>query len=163
MERLILLRHGKAEANAPSGKDFDRSLTERGRSDSLATARALVQAGFVPDMALVSTAVRARQTWDAASAAFPGVEAVFVRELYNAAPEALLAEAHARGHDVGAVLVVAHNPGLHQLAVTLGQGWPDAPDWVRLHAGFPTGAAAAFDLTAGRFVLLTPKGLGGGA
>ena len=34
MRRLILLRHAKTERDAPSGKDHDRRLEDRGRSDA---------------------------------------------------------------------------------------------------------------------------------
>ena len=34
MRRLMLLRHAKTEADAPSGKDIDRRLDDRGRSDA---------------------------------------------------------------------------------------------------------------------------------
>jgi phosphohistidine phosphatase len=163
MERLILLRHGKAEANAPSGRDFDRALTERGRRDGLLVAQALVEAGFTPDVAIVSPAARAQQTWEAAAEAFPGTPAVFVQALYNAEPDVLLAEAEDKGRDYGAVLIVAHNPGLHQLAATLAQRCQHASDRSKLNLGLPTGAAAAIDFSASRFVLFTPKGLGGGA
>ena len=37
MDRLILLRHGKAEADAPSGRDFDRALTPRGQETGVET------------------------------------------------------------------------------------------------------------------------------
>jgi len=163
MQRLILLRHGKAEQGAPSGQDFDRVLTERGRRDSVLAAKALADAGFCPDLALVSPAARARETWQAAAPVFPKAEVVFDQALYNAEPETILERAQALGADVGAVMVVAHNPGLHQLALTLAQGCQDAPERAQLYARFPTGAAAAFDLAAGRLVLFTPKALGGGA
>jgi phosphohistidine phosphatase SixA len=42
MERLILLRHGKAEAGSTSGEDIDRPLTERGRRESALIAAAAV-------------------------------------------------------------------------------------------------------------------------
>lgn len=71
MDRLILFRHGKTEARAPSGEDFDRRLTERGRRDVQRVAQALTEAGFSPDRALASAAVRARETWEAAAASFP--------------------------------------------------------------------------------------------
>jgi phosphohistidine phosphatase len=161
MERLILFRHGKAEANAPSGRDFDRALTDRGGSDGLLVARALARAGFRPDLAIVSPAVRAQQTWEAAAAAFPGTPAMLLQTLYNAEPDVLLAEAEARGGAHGTVLIVAHNPGLHQLAVTLAQRCNDAPDRSKLNLGLPTGAAAAIDFAASRFALFTPKSLGG--
>jgi phosphohistidine phosphatase len=163
MERLILLRHGKAEAGAPSGKDFDRALTERGRRDSALVAQALAREGFSPQVALVSPAARALQTWLAAARAFPGAKVVLCQALYNAEAETILAQAEAQGEGQGAVLVVAHNPGLHHLAMTLAQGGGQTSERTRLYAGFPTAAAAAFDLDAKRLVLLTPRALGGGS
>lgn len=163
MQRLILLRHGKAEASAPSGRDFDRVLTARGARDSLLAAQALAKDGFSPDLALVSPAARALQTWQAAAPVFPKAKVVMDKTLYDAEPEAILKAARTQGAGAQTVLVVAHNPGLHQLALTLAQNCPDAPDRAQLFAGFPTGAAAVFDLDAGRLALITPKALGGGA
>ena len=71
MDRLILIRHGKTEARATSGEDFDRQLTERGRRDVQLVAEAMIAAGLIPDRVLVSAAVRTRQTWDAMSPSFP--------------------------------------------------------------------------------------------
>jgi phosphohistidine phosphatase len=163
MERLILLRHGKAETGSPTGVDFDRALTERGRRDSALTAKALAAAGFTPDLVLVSPAARAAETWEAAKAQFPKAEVVISRALYNAEPETILSEAEREGAGAATVMVVAHNPGLHQLAVTLAQRGKDGPDRARLLAGFPTAAAAAFDLSARTLLLVAPKALGGGA
>ena len=53
MDRLILLRHGKAESESVSGDDFDRRLAPRGVRESAAMARTLAELGFVPDVALV--------------------------------------------------------------------------------------------------------------
>ena len=163
MQRLILLRHGKTEQHAPSGRDFDRVLTGRGRRDSVLVAQALAREGFSPDLALVSPAARALQTWQAAAPVFPNAKVVLAETLYNAEPETILEAARSLGAGVRTVVVVAHNPGLHQLALTLAQNCREAPERARLFAGFPTGAAAAYDLDAGRLVLLTPKALGGGA
>ena len=163
MQRLILLRHGKAEQGAPSGRDFDRVLTGRGRRDSLLVAQALAREGFSPDLALVSPAARALQTWQAAEPVFPKAKVVMDKCLYEAEPEAILKAAQTQGAGVSTVMVVAHNPGLHQLALTLAQGCKDAPERAQLYASLPTGAAAVFDLDAGRLLLLTPKALGGGA
>ena len=163
MQRLILLRHGKTEQHAPSGQDFDRVLTARGRCDSLLVAQALAHEGFSPDLALVSPAARALQTWQAAAPVFPKAKLVLTKALYNAEPEAILEQAQVQGADARTVMVVAHNPGLQELALSLAQGCQDAPDRAQLVVGFPTGAAAAFDLGAGRMTLLTPKALGGGA
>ena len=59
--RLVILRHAKAEPFAQT--DLARQLTARGRASAHDVGRHLQEAGFVPDVALVSTAVRTRETW----------------------------------------------------------------------------------------------------
>src|ERR1700749_3355555 len=114
MDRLILFRHGKTENRAPSGEDFDRRLTERGHRDVRLVADALRAAGFIPDRALVSAAVRARETWEAASPAFPDATVETRRELYDSDAQTLLATGRT---PLGkTVVIVAHNPGLQILA-----------------------------------------------
>jgi phosphohistidine phosphatase len=159
MERLILLRHGKAEVGSPSGEDFDRGLTERGLRDSALIGRALAEAGFAPDLALVSAAARTRQTWQAAEPAFSAAAVLFLQSLYHAAAEEILALAKARVERT--VMVIGHNPGLHQLCLNQARQAKGGPgDRDRLNAGFPTAAACVFELEAKRFALFTPKALG---
>ena len=61
MLRLMLLRHAKTERDAPSGKDRDRRLDERGRRDGAAMAAWMADNDYRPDLALVSTATRTRE------------------------------------------------------------------------------------------------------
>lgn len=140
MRQLTLLRHAKAEAGGASA-DFDRRLTERGVSDARRTAIALIEAGAVPDVALISSSLRTRQTWEAVAHIFPGVEARFIDSLYLAPPDTLLQEASSAGAE--RVMVIAHNPGLQELAVDLGGG--RTPLARRIEADFPTAAAALFE------------------
>src|SRR5579871_1436165 len=104
MRRLILFRHAKAEPRANGGDDFDRPLAERGREDAALVGEALAGAGLVPDMALVSPARRAAETWIYAGDAFPRIRAELDRSLYNAAPEDIRA-AIARVADRSDVLI----------------------------------------------------------
>ena len=66
MRRLMLLRHAKTEHDAPSGHDQDRRLDERGRLDAAAIGTWIGRHPPFPDAVLVSTAVRAQQTWEIA-------------------------------------------------------------------------------------------------
>jgi phosphohistidine phosphatase len=161
MRRLILFRHAKAEASSRTGEDIDRPLTERGVEDAGRVGRALAGAGFAPDIALVSDARRTVQTWQAASAAFPGAAVEFERGLYNADSVALLAAAEAAAGET--VMVIAHNPGMHQLVATLAR---DSDDFARAVRGFPTAAAAVFEREAPRsfrlLQLFYPQDYGGG-
>lgn len=148
MKRLILFRHGEAEDRAKSGRDFDRALTARGRADAAATGEALATAGFVPDIALVSTAARARGTWEVAAASFPAARLDPRPEFYDTNPDALLAAAMAMdGFET--VMAVGHNPTLHALFHALAHASQDAAMIGRAERGFPKGAAAAFAFDAG--------------
>jgi phosphohistidine phosphatase len=111
----------------------------------------LAARGFVPDLALVSTAVRALETWEAAAPAFPLARLELSAELYNADPDVLFAAAEAA--DADSVMLVAHNPGMHQLVIDLA-GRADALD--RIGRGFATAAAAVFAFEGRR-----PRFLGG--
>ncbi len=145
MDRLILLRHGKAEADSPSGDDFDRRLTPKGVAESTAMGASLADLGFRPDVALISSAARACGTWEALSPTFPTAEARFDRSLYLADAATLLEAAEAVGGDCDVVLVVAHNPGIQELVVQLlREGSAPASLIARAQRMFPTAAAAVF-------------------
>ncbi|HLK25003.1 MAG TPA: histidine phosphatase family protein [Caulobacteraceae bacterium] len=144
MQRLILLRHGKAEATSGAGGDFERGLTDRGRRESATTGEALARAGITPDLVLVSTARRAMETWEAARAAFPNAKFAPARELYHASPGALKEAIDSAGRAVASLMIVGHNPGLHELAVSLGFN-PRTRAGRRLAEAFPTAAAAVFE------------------
>src|ERR1044072_7790916 len=94
MRRLMLLRHAKTEADAPSGRDQDRRLDDRGHKDAARMGDWIAAHPPFPPTALVPHAVRARQTWDIAweamkdRVAAPQVEVL--PELYGADPAQIL-------------------------------------------------------------------------
>ena len=99
MRRLMLLRHAKTEHDAPSGQDQDRRLDDRGRLDAAAVGGWIGRHPPLPDAVLVSTAVRARQTWEIAGQAIKDVlrepaaakwQVEFLDEIYGAEPAQLL-------------------------------------------------------------------------
>lgn len=145
MDRLILFRHGKAEAESATGDDFDRRLAPRGHAESSETAARLADLGFQPDWALISTAARTRETWAAAEPHFPKARAVFDADLYHADSAAVRHAAVKAGAGVGTVLVIGHNPGLQELAVRLLHEGAAPPSLIaRASRQFPTAAAAVF-------------------
>ena len=147
MDRLILLRHAKAESEAPSGDDFDRPLAARGRREAQAVGVQLAALGLKPDIALVSPALRTRETWELVEEASPAADVRFDPALYNA--EALAIRRLAETAGAGTVIVVAHNPGLQELAVRLlRDGAAPAEFLTRAQRHFPPGAAAVFDIDA---------------
>ena len=60
MRRLMLLRHAKTETHAPSGRDQDRRLDDRGHRDAAEMGDWIASHPPVPETVLVSHAVRAR-------------------------------------------------------------------------------------------------------
>ena len=164
MQRLILLRHGKAESTAASGGDFERGLTERGRREAAQMGRVLAEAGSAPDLVLVSTARRAMETWEAVSASFPKARMAPARELYHASSDALADAIDTASQAAASLMIVGHNPGLHELSLAL-PAKPAEPA-PALGESFPTAAAAVFEVCAdGRFKLerfLIPRDHGGG-
>src|ERR1700761_2771452 len=94
MRRLMLLRHAKTETDAPSGRDQDRRLDDRGRRDAAEIGAWLARQRPFPDFVQVSPAVRAAQTWELAWEAMkervPPPRVEFLPELYAADPAQIL-------------------------------------------------------------------------
>ena len=149
MDRLILFRHGKAEPESDSGEDFDRRLAPRGALESAATGASLADMGFLPDVALVSPAMRTRETWAAMAPHFPKAKASFDNDLYNASSTEILRAARHAGEGVRTVMVVGHNPGMQELtARLLTDGSAPASLIAKAQRNFPTGGAAVFLIDA---------------
>jgi phosphohistidine phosphatase len=91
--------------------------------------------GIEPDLVLCSSARRTRLTLDLLDLAVGG-EVRTEDELYGADAISLLDRLRLVGDDVGSVLVIGHNPGIHDLACLL------MNDSDELAAGFPTAALA---------------------
>ncbi|MEU8982166.1 histidine phosphatase family protein [Streptomyces sp. NPDC048309] len=141
LRRLVVLRHAKSAW--PEGvSDHERPLAPRGRRDAPAAGRALAEADCLPDLALCSTAVRARQTWELAAEQWGTPPPVRLDErLYAAEVPELLAAVREVPDQVGTLLLIGHNPGLEELVLDLaGDGLDDALDHVRTK--FPTSAVA---------------------
>ena len=147
MIRLILMRHGEAERPHPGLEDFDRALDDEGRAESRRMGRALAEAGFQPDLALVSAARRTLETWAAAASAFSEDVAVEQRRgLYDASAVTLAATVAEAAGRAQVIMLVGHNPGIHQYAIHLAQQAGPRPGQ-RLDR-FPTGSAAVFAIDA---------------
>jgi len=147
MRRLILFRHAKAERAQPGERDRDRRLSERGRADAPKIGAYLVHHALTPDLVVVSAAARTRETWQLAASAFADAPpAVYEERIYEASPQAILAVIRATGAPVGTLLLIGHNPGLHELA-TLLVATGDVEARQRLREGLPTSGLAVIDFT----------------
>ena len=148
--RLIVLRHAKSAW--PEGVPYhDRPLAPRGRRDAPAAGRWLRKSGLVPDRVLCSTAERARETWRLAEekrGAHP--QTVFEDRVYGATSAELLDLACHTPPGVRTLLIVGHDPAMHELTLDLAEAQPsgqdsDALDRARIK--FPTAAIAVLEFT----------------
>lgn len=172
MRQLLLLRHAKSSWDDPRISDHARPLNARGRMAAAAMARAMRDLGLAPDLVLVSSARRTLQTlesfepWDDAPLVEP------MDRLYLADPRTLLSVLRETAETVRSVLLIGHNPGLHELAMTLAGAQAMAQDGPlprRLADNYPTAALTEFaiagpwwglDEGGGRLVrMLTPRDL----
>lgn len=145
MDRLILLRHGKAEPDSTTGDDFDRRLAPRGVRESAEMAAHLASMGFSPDVTVVSSAARTQETWESASASFPGAEVRVDPSLYLASSGTIRAMAEAAGKGCATVMIVGHNPGLQELVVQfLREGGAPPTLIAEAQRHFPPAASAVF-------------------
>jgi phosphohistidine phosphatase len=149
MRRLMLLRHAKTENEAPSGRDEDRRLDNRGRRDAAEIGGWIGRHPPFPDLVLVSHAMRALQTWEIAWEAMKELvsepEVELVPELYGADVSQLLeAIRDASLADPERLMLVGHNPGMHELALSLA-GSGDHARRKALTDNLPTSGLAIFD------------------
>lgn len=138
---IVLLRHAKADW--PQVPDHERPLADRGRLDAPAVGRRFADDGITPDLALCSTATRTRETWKlAAHEMSHRPRTVYEERLYEATLGDLLALLNETADEVGSLLMIGHNPGMHALADALA-GSADTDAQARMkRAGFPTAAFA---------------------
>jgi phosphohistidine phosphatase len=143
---LHLLRHAKSSWDDPRAFDHERPLAPRGERAATRMAEHLVRAEVSPVLVLCSSARRTRQTLETIKPAFDARTMVRIDDsLYGADADELLDRLRRISADVGSVMMIGHNPGLHDLALEL-SGDGDAAALRQLDTQFPTGALATIDL-----------------
>lgn len=145
--RLLLLRHAKAVALASpmsEAGDHARDLAERGRQDAARLGDTLRNRVLLPELGLVSSARRTRRTWELLGPLGSSEPDLVVSDrLYLAEAEELLFVLREVPDQVRSVMLVGHNPGLHQLSLHLARGDGDVGP---LAGGMPTCTLAMFEV-----------------
>jgi phosphohistidine phosphatase len=156
--RLILFRHAKSEKAEPGMPDPDRRLNARGRGDATTMGAYMARHQLIPDLTLISSSQRTRETWEhIAAQVSTRASPVFDRRLYNAGANAILRVIEETDQAVHTLLVIGHNPGLHDLARKLiASGDVEARE--RLNEGLPTSGLAVIDFAADSWRKLHPHG-----
>ena len=142
--RLLLWRHAKS-AYPLHVPDADRPLSERGIRDAreLRTVLGRSTTGHRTRV-LISSSRRTLETWAWAGSGVGQCDVEVRSELYLANRLSLLSQIHAESEETEALVVLAHDPGLHELVIELSGSSPIA-DIVR--PKFPTNAVAVFDVS----------------
>ena len=149
MKRLWLLRHLKSSWDEPGLADHDRPLAPRGRKAGKDVRQWAADHDVRPDLVLCSTAVRTRATFDLVAPALGTPVVEFEGGIYHAWEADLVERLRVVAPDYEGVLMIGHNPGLHELAMLLAPPGPSA---------FPTGALAELRLGVDDWKDLQPGG-----
>ncbi|MFF4129134.1 SixA phosphatase family protein [Microbispora rosea] len=132
---LVVVRHAKA-GQAPGLPDSERPLTPGGERDAREAGEEIrrLAPGLVPGLVLCSPSVRTRRTAELLGLDAP-VE--IERDIYEAYPDDLLGVLRRTDDEITSVVLVGHNPGVHELVAALTDARLD---------GFPPGAYAVIEL-----------------
>ncbi|MGA8748069.1 MAG: histidine phosphatase family protein [Pseudolabrys sp.] len=174
MRRLLLFRHAKAERSEPGMEDRARKLVERGRKEANRVGNYMSSHALIPDRVMTSPSSRTQETWKFAATAFrTPPTAIPVEQLYDATADTILNVVRETTPATHTLLVIGHNPGLHELAAMLiASGDIEARE--RLREKLPTSGLVIIDFAlddwgklhphCGRLErFVTPKSLGAAA
>jgi phosphohistidine phosphatase len=139
MKTLCLIRHAKSSWDDPELEDFERPLNDRGLRDSPIMGKRLFEYGFRPDKIISSPAFRAQSTARRISRelAYPTHEIACNTAIYEASLNTLVSMLRSLNNDWNHVMLVGHNPGMHELVHYLMLKRPE---------DFPTCAIAVLQL-----------------
>jgi phosphohistidine phosphatase len=143
MKTLHLLRHAKSSWKQAELDDHERPLSKRGVAAARVMAKHMHRTEIEPDIVLCSTAVRARETLEPIAKRLKSPKVLFKRGIYEVPGRQLWKYVRALPERADTVLMIGHNPGLHDFALTLAD--PDSVSRLPPPEGkFPTGALATF-------------------
>jgi len=124
--QLIVMRHAKSSWDDPSLSDHDRPLNPRGLRDAPRMADTIDGLGWKPQLILVSSSTRTRQTLDCMSHILSDVSTEIREGIYHAGLTDLLHELRDMLDD-GITMIIGHNPGSEILINHLSGEWHSMP------------------------------------
>jgi len=154
MKTLFLMRHATAGDALAEGGDHERPLAPAGVREAERVAEYLATLVPQPTLVLCSSARRTRKTLAPTEKRLPdGVQTRTLNELYLASPDELLRQIAEADDAHDALLVVAHFPGIAEVASWLtGRGDEEARS--RLGRSFPPAALAVLAADVGSFAAM---------
>ncbi len=159
MKRLLIMRHGKSNANKPGQEDIKRALSAKGHSAILEVANWMLNNSILPEIVLISKAQRTSETWQLIKNVIGKKPIIHSQEaLYLAGANEILAQLSKINNNHNTALLIGHNPGLDILAQTLTGKGSNGAAAKNLQKGFPTAAMAIFKLKGNSWQNLTSDG-----
>lgn len=139
-KRLVLIRHAKAKQGE---RDIERPLARRGRDDARVIGEWLDR-NAVPDLAIVSPAVRTRETWQCALAALSTSSAaeplmVVDDRIYDNTVADLVDAVRSCDETPATLALVGHNPSMQAMAARAERATDEGMEAL---LGFPTSTVA---------------------
>ncbi len=125
MKWIYLLRHAKAGRGDLSLDDQERRLSSQGRMDAAKIGRYLATSQPAPDAVLCSESVRTRETLLLLDLNIRPADIFFEKILYLADAKTLSARLCAMPDSYQRILLIAHAPGLAELALRLISSSPE--------------------------------------
>ncbi len=152
MKRLTLVRHAKSSWQDNGLSDHQRPLNKRGQNDAPTMAQRMQKRGSIPDQILCSSATRTRQTCAIFLNSWRADETtpIYHDALYLATTGTMQSLIEHTEASVAHLMIIAHNPGLEQLALLLHESAPQR---------LPTCAMVHFEFEQDDFTLHNPDSI----
>ncbi|MBP7722501.1 MAG: histidine phosphatase family protein [Alphaproteobacteria bacterium] len=153
MKRLMILRHAQTEP-ASEGGDRERKLTPKGLEDARALGEMMTAKNYAPDFILCSPVTRTRQTLDQMVATLGKIQTEFQKVIYEGGYDEILKLVRGVDDSCAALLVVGHNPAIHQFAASMAREDHALTD--RLSFGYAPATLSVLDVPRARWADLQP-------
>ncbi|NDF11246.1 MAG: hypothetical protein EB060_00305 [Proteobacteria bacterium] len=149
MKTLYVLRHAKAQPTSKAiSDDHERPLADKGVAMCPLIAEYMKAQKAIATKAICSTSVRTMQTLELTLEALgKTILTDFLPKLYLASPDDILTEVGDVDNKDSSLLIVGHNPGLHQLCTMLAKEG-DKKKLKSLNDHFPPGTLAVLESKA---------------
>ena len=157
-KHLLLMRHGEAKDAAQGQSDFERTLSPHGDAVVRAQGTVMMEKNFWPDVVLVSSSTRTRQTADLLRISWEGDMEPLVEnrtDLYHATSDAIIHMIRAQDPNHSTVMVISHNPVIHQLSLSLLKPG-EADKFPSLKNTFQPATCAVFELSIRSWAEVAP-------
>ncbi|MAE52400.1 MAG: phosphoglycerate mutase [Micavibrio sp.] len=144
MKKLYILRHAKA-ATPEHVRDFDRPLAKQGLDDAARLGAVITERGYIPDLVLCSPARRTRETLDTLN--LPDQTSIqFIEKIYDATAGDILNMIQDTDDKMDAIMLVGHNPAIHELALRLSSEDSGLSYLQRLLQGYSPATLSVIDI-----------------